>query len=526
MTSFERWIERGATAKVLVIGKLVPVAEPTRFHRVANAVLSNLRQAQVRGAKIVGDFSDDHFSHPDIGYYWRELAGLVDIGVAASERMAATLRPHCRAPIHVVPDPLSSPKGHVKSYRKPSRLTQLFRRSGEAQSHEAIKLAWYGHPNNLRHLWPWIEQLGTLDSRSPWILWIVTKQRDDVIDAVATLQRRIPAHGLIELIEWSEEEQWSVVSASDIVLLPSDNADASSSVKSANRLTDALHAGRPVIASPLHSYLPYADYVDLGGNVVKGISSFRSFPKLWHDRTLAGQAHVAKTLGLPAIAQAWRKVLENCSHGDGGMEEFDIRNIAQRKDLPPIFTESNEVGEPNECRETEKSVRLNLGCGDKILTGYINVDVVQSRAGYKPDVICDLHDLKPFDNACADEVMAIHVIEHFWRWEVETVLREWVRVLKPGGRMVLECPNLISACRQIMDNPESANGVDKSVQRTLWVLYGDPSWRDPLMTHRWAYTPASLASLMESAGLVDVRQEPAQFKLREPRDMRIVGFRK
>jgi len=30
---------------------------------------------------------------------------------------------------------------------------------------------------------------------------------------------------------------------------------------------------------------------------------------------------------------------------------------------------------------------------------------------------------------------------------------------------------------------------------------------------------------MAQAGLVDIRQEPAQFKLREPRDMRIVGFK-
>jgi hypothetical protein len=55
------------------------------------------------------------------------------------------------------------------------------------------------------------------------------------------------------------------------------------------------------------------------------------------------------------------------------------------------------------------------------------------------------------------------------------------------------------------------------------VFYGDPSWRDPLMVHRWGYTPRSLAAVMAEAGLVNIRQEPAQFKLREPRDMRVVG---
>jgi hypothetical protein len=89
--------------------------------------------------------------------------------------------------------------------------------------------------------------------------------------------------------------------------------------------------------------------------------------------------------------------------------------------------------------------------------------------------------------------------------------------------MVLECPNLISACEALLENPESASGPGPEGQRSMWVLYGDPQWRDPLMVHRWGYTPSSLAQLMAEAGLVNIRQEPAQFKLREPRDMRLVG---
>ena len=48
-------------------------------------------------------------------------------------------------------------------------------------------------------------------------------------------------------------------------------------------------------------------------------------------------------------------------------------------------------------------MKLNLGCGDKILEGYVNVDVAESRAGRQPDVLCDLHHLKPCDANVADE---------------------------------------------------------------------------------------------------------------------------
>lgn len=170
-------------------------------------------------------------------------------------------------------------------------------------------------------------------------------------------------------------------------------------------------------------------------------------------------------------------------------------------------------------------VKLNLGCGDKILDGYINVDVAQERAGRQPDVICDVRALAVFpDNHC-DEILAVHVVEHFWRWEVELILKEWLRVLRPGGKMILECPNLQSACEEFLKNPDLAALPGPEGQRTMWVFYGDPRWTDPLMVHRWGYTPKSLGQVMAGSGLIEIRQEPAQFKLREPRDMRMTGIK-
>lgn len=173
--------------------------------------------------------------------------------------------------------------------------------------------------------------------------------------------------------------------------------------------------------------------------------------------------------------------------------------------------------------ETVAVKRLNLGCGDKILPGYINVDVVESRLDRKPDVICDLHKLTPFEDNSVDEILSVHVVEHFWRWEVVDVLKEWVRVLKPGGKMILECPNILSAAHELLRNPELACGPGPEGQRSMWVFYGDPKWKDSYMVHRWGYTPLSLARIMHEAGLAQLRQEPAEFKLREPRDMRVVG---
>jgi SAM-dependent methyltransferase len=169
-------------------------------------------------------------------------------------------------------------------------------------------------------------------------------------------------------------------------------------------------------------------------------------------------------------------------------------------------------------------VRLNLGCGDKILPGYVNVDIAPVREGKSPDVLSDLRKL-PFADEYADEVLSVHVIEHFYHWEAVEVLKEWVRVLKPGGTLILECPNLLTAAKNLVRQPHQGALPGLEGQGTMWVLYGDPAWKDPLMCHKWGYTPQSLGQLMQESGLGDVRRERAVFKLGEPRDMRVVGVK-
>ena len=55
-------------------------------------------------------------------------------------------------------------------------------------------------------------------------------------------------------------------------------------------------------------------------------------------------------------------------------------------------------------------IKLNLGCGNKKIMGYINID---NNVYCDPDKICDL-DITPypFKNNYADEIYAHHVLEH------------------------------------------------------------------------------------------------------------------
>jgi SAM-dependent methyltransferase len=168
------------------------------------------------------------------------------------------------------------------------------------------------------------------------------------------------------------------------------------------------------------------------------------------------------------------------------------------------------------------TIKLNLGCGKHLLQGWINVDAV-AREGlkteYTPDVTADVRAL-PFADDYADEAMAIHVIEHFYVWEVPDLLKEWRRVLKPGGRLVLECPDLTRVLAHLVSR---LAGFEVPDRFTMWPLYGDPSYRDPLMCHKWAWTPATLAAEMQRAGFIGIAEAPAEFHMKAARDLRLIG---
>jgi SAM-dependent methyltransferase len=452
--------------------------------------------ARTNGAKVIFDVSDNHFNRPELNAHYHAMAALADRVTVPTAAMGKAVSEHTGILSAVVPDP-------VDGRRKPPSAMRAIkrRRFGFFPGPlEAVRLLWFGHPSNMPGLIGVIPSLTALAKEYPIELDIVTS-RNPLLENL--LSKHVTDGGrdfLLSFSEWSPQAMENALERCDLVIIPGDPASGRESVKSHNRLAEALWAGKYVAAHPLPAYQDFIDWAWVSEDLVTGIKWALMHPDMAPSQVAQAQAYIEANFSPEHVGARWLEVISETGHG------------TVRKEAP--------IG----AGTVADAIRLNLGCGDKILPGYLNVDVAASRAGKSPEIICDLHALS-FDSGSADEILSVHVIEHFWRWDVQGVLREWIRVLKPGGRMILECPNLIAACQEIIRNPASAKGEGRQCQRSMWVLYGDPSWRDPLMVHRWGYTPESLAEIMRQAGLIDVRQEPAQFKLREPRDMRMVGMK-
>jgi SAM-dependent methyltransferase len=163
-------------------------------------------------------------------------------------------------------------------------------------------------------------------------------------------------------------------------------------------------------------------------------------------------------------------------------------------------------------------IRLNLGCGAKIWPGFVNIDLANNWTSIQPDVVADVTGPLPFPDDYADEVHAYHLFEHIHRWKAEDTLREWIRVLKPGGLLILEMPCLDKIIALINHFIESQTPGDPRL--TLWGLYGDPGYKNEAMVHKWCYGVAELTHILQRVGMQDIQEQRP--KTHQPvRDMRI-----
>jgi len=131
---------------------------------------------------------------------------------------------------------------------------------------------------------------------------------------------------------------------------------------------------------------------------------------------------------------------------------------------------------------------LNLGCGRDVRRGFVNIDLFSDD----PSVVrMDIRRLDLPDN-CVDGLVAHDVLEHFSHREVDEVLREWARVLKPGAEYMIRCPSLALQCRAYV------NGIwDADV--ASYMIFGGQT--NPGDYHCAGFDRTSLERRLEAAGL-------------------------
>ena len=155
-------------------------------------------------------------------------------------------------------------------------------------------------------------------------------------------------------------------------------------------------------------------------------------------------------------------------------------------------------------------VKLHLGCGPVYLEGWTNIDIYNkgythlstdredlleynktdldnyykyTRGTRKGDfVVADMYmDLAEipyqFENESVDKILIVNTFEHFSQADAAKLLKEWYRVLKNGGELL----------------------INHILQPHLQT-FGEGSQKNDFSFHKWGYTFETIADLSKKTG--------------------------
>lgn len=149
----------------------------------------------------------------------------------------------------------------------------------------------------------------------------------------------------------------------------------------------------------------------------------------------------------------------------------------------------------------KKKIKLNLGCGGRILKDFINVDEYWAPKGTPPKNFVKGNVLNlPFPTEYADYAIMDNVLEHIPMKDVPQVLWELKRVLKKGGRAVIMVPDFEYLAKAFLE-VNSTLFEPLAYKYVAEMIYGNQVHAGEL--HQTPMSPGYLNFVLRMVGLPD-----------------------
>lgn len=128
----------------------------------------------------------------------------------------------------------------------------------------------------------------------------------------------------------------------------------------------------------------------------------------------------------------------------------------------------------------------------------------------RPDVVASITSMPAVPDGSAGAVWSSHNLEHLYAHEVPVALREFRRVLKPGGFVLLRVPDLQAAAKLV-----ALGRLERPVYRSpaglvspIDMLYGFRpaiAGGNLFMAHRTGFSAQTLAAKLTASGFERIR---------------------
>jgi len=138
-------------------------------------------------------------------------------------------------------------------------------------------------------------------------------------------------------------------------------------------------------------------------------------------------------------------------------------------------------------------IKLHLGCGEKRIDGFINID---SRYLPTVDKVDNIRFLRSFEDNSIDLIYSSHVLEHFSRWDYHQCLKRWYDLLKPGALLRIAVPDFAKIARHYIEFED--------VHALSGMIYGGQDY--PENNHFWCWDFNELKKDLEKTGFRNIQR--------------------
>ncbi|MDO8648415.1 MAG: methyltransferase domain-containing protein [Candidatus Peregrinibacteria bacterium] len=139
---------------------------------------------------------------------------------------------------------------------------------------------------------------------------------------------------------------------------------------------------------------------------------------------------------------------------------------------------------------------------------YLNVDFV---ALPKVDLVFDLREKFPIPDGVIEEVFSAATLEHFRKPHVHHILREFHRILKPGGLLRVSTPDIEAIAKGLL----AGDDLDVINQHFFGKFKSNET--EDLDLHKWMYPAGKMIEVLQEMGFTDVRRIPMDLGLHDPK---------
>lgn len=169
-------------------------------------------------------------------------------------------------------------------------------------------------------------------------------------------------------------------------------------------------------------------------------------------------------------------------------------------------------------------IRLHLGSGGDYWPGYVNVDA-------DPSATCDLRiDFTRIEEVyppgSVSEVAMIHSLSYLSLWQARDLFAALHRLFEPGGRLIVEFPDLAKCARAVLDHEYDFTAYLEAVRAIYAFDLSQIERRQPYTPYAFGWSASHLIAELQQAGFREVALlDPQTHGPRPWRDARVEAIK-